>query len=296
MSTSRDLVHQALPVRDVVLFAPEVLHAAPREQYVAYLLLEAVHRVVEAVHRKGSLNRVGSRHLGGQSNEPLDWLSVTGDALEVLHKGTGRRVSRDLVHLSWRQRHGDRGFGEVCQSERLDHLVVGICLPAHFGLGELPDLGWLSLGLEVVDDFGRPLSQRLVLLISQHAEEDIFVVGPVRVVVDAALHLLLLLGRETEVLQAQHQPVEAPRTIQNAGVLNNIKPCRGIDLDHELHQLLKVRVVGSGAAVEAQNAVAESDPASVVELARACTGQALAFLTPEVSIAFDDSPDNSVEM
>ena len=166
MSTSRDLVQQAIPVREVVLLAPEVRHDAPRELHVAHLLLEAV-------HGEGSLNRVGFGHLGGQSNEPLNRLSVTGDPLEFLHKGTGRRVSSDLVHLSWRQRHGDRRLSEVCQSERLDELVVGLCLPAHFGLGELPDRGWLSLGLEVVDDFGRPLSQCLVVLISQHAEEDI---------------------------------------------------------------------------------------------------------------------------
>ena len=120
--------------------------------------------------------------------------------------------------------------------------------------------------------------------------------SPVRVVVDAANYLLFLIGCEVEVIQTLHQAVEAPRTIQDAGVLDNVEPCLGIDVDQKLDQPLQVRVKTFGAAVEAQDLVAQRDPASIVELAGKCNSQALAFLTGEVLTAIDDSPDNFVEV
>ena len=81
-------MQQALFVGYIVLFAPKGWHDAPGEESVAHLLLKAVHRVVVAVSRLGGLNWLGLGHLGGQSNKSLNCLSVAGNVLEILHKGT----------------------------------------------------------------------------------------------------------------------------------------------------------------------------------------------------------------
>ena len=114
-------------------------------QSVAHLLLKAVLRVVEVVNRVGGLNQVGSGHLGGQSNKSLNCLSVAGNVLEILHKGTAGGVSGNLVYLSSSQRHGDRRLCEVCKFERLDHHVICFCVSVHHRFLELPDLDWLVL-------------------------------------------------------------------------------------------------------------------------------------------------------
>ena len=126
-------------------------HDAPREECVAHLLLKAVHRVVVAVNgvggpvAPGGLNRVRSGHLGGESNESLNCLSVAGNVLEILHKGTAGGVSGNLLYLSSSQRHGDRRLSETCKFERLDQHVICLCFPAHHRFLELSDLGWLAL-------------------------------------------------------------------------------------------------------------------------------------------------------
>ena len=118
----------------------------------------------------------------------------------------------------------------------------------------------------------------------------------VRVVVDVANHLLLLIGCEVEVIQTLHQAVEASWANQDSGVLDNVEPCRRIDVDPKLDQPLQVWVKAFGTAVQAQDLVAQRDPSSIVELVGKCNSQALAFLTGEVLTAIDDSPDNFVEV
>ena len=130
-------MQQALFVGYIVLFAPKGWHDAPGEECVTHL--KAVHRPV------GPLDWVGSGHLGGQSNKSLNCLSVAGNVLEILHKGTVGEVTGNLVYLSSSQRHGDRRLCEVCKFERLDQHVICLCIPVHHRFLELPDLDWLVL-------------------------------------------------------------------------------------------------------------------------------------------------------